>query len=120
MGGAHPGASHARRAGVCSVPAVTTDNRGRIPPSDYPRAGGLGLRKLASWFGDHPLRPAIACIAAILLLGAAGCITGPARNDRDWYPYLARGADVEQTDQSFTVTPVSAWSYAREGPTAET
>jgi hypothetical protein len=27
---------------------------------------------------------------------------------------------VEQSDASFTVTPVSAWSYAREGPTNET
>jgi hypothetical protein len=78
------------------------------------------VHKLLSWFGDHPLRPAFACIAAIFLLGAAGCITGPARADRDWYPYLARGADVEQSDASFTVTPVSAWSYAREGPTNET
>jgi Domain of unknown function (DUF4105) len=78
------------------------------------------LSKLWNWFGGHPLRPAFACIALIFLLGAAGCITGPARADRDWYPYLARTSHVEMSADRFAVTPVSAWSYEREGPTAET
>jgi hypothetical protein len=78
------------------------------------------MTKLMSWFGGHPLRPAFACIALIWLLGAASCMTGPARTDRDWYPYLARTSHVELSAERFAVTPVSAWSYAREGPTSET
>jgi hypothetical protein len=73
-----------------------------------------------TWFAAHPLRPAIASIAAILALGAASCVTGPPRTDRDWYPYLARTADVSLAEERFSVTPVSDWSYLAEGPTAET
>ncbi len=78
------------------------------------------MGSIVAWFGAHPLRPAIASIAAILALGAASCVTGPARADRDWYPYLARTAHVETQTERFSVTPVSDWSYAPEGPTAET
>lgn len=78
------------------------------------------MKRIVAWFGANPLRPALLSIAMILALGSAGCITGPARADRDWYPYLARTADVETTPQSFSVTPVSDWSYQREGPTSET
>lgn len=77
------------------------------------------MRRITAWFGAHPLRPAIASIAAILALGSAASITGPPRADRDWYPYLARGVDVTVSEQSFAVSPVSDWSYAREGPTGE-
>lgn len=77
------------------------------------------MRRLTAWFGAHPLRPAIASIAAILALGSAASVTGPPRADRDWYPYLARGVDVTVSEQSFAVSPVSDWSYAREGPISE-
>jgi len=86
----------------------------------YEPAGTETLMRLMAWFGANPLRPAIASIAAILLLGAGGSITQPPRADRDWYPYLARTAHVELSGERFAVTPVSAWSYAREGPTDET
>jgi len=72
-----------------------------------------------TWFAAHPLRPAAAALAAILVLGAAGCVTGPARADRDWYPYLSRTAHAELNGERFAVTPVSAWSYGRQGPTQE-
>lgn len=72
-----------------------------------------------TWFGAHPLRPAFASLAAILLLGATACVTGPPRAVRDWYPYLSRTAQVELSEERFAVTPVSAWSYLREGPTDE-
>ena len=75
---------------------------------------------LLSWFGANPLRPAVASIIAILLLGAGASITQPPRTDRDWYPYLARAVDVDLGSNRFAVTPVSAWSYAREGPIDET
>lgn len=78
------------------------------------------MSKLWSWFGANPLRPAVASIVAILVLGAGASITQPPRSDRDWYPYLSRTVDVELGADRFTVTPVSAWSYAREGPTDET
>ncbi len=76
--------------------------------------------KVFSWFTAHPLRPAIAAIAAILLLGSSAAISEPPRTDRDWYPYLERAVDVELSPDRFSVTPVSTWSYAREGPTGET
>ncbi len=78
------------------------------------------MGRLMAWFGAHPLRPALAALAGILVLGAASCITGPARADRDWYPYLARAPHVELDAERFAVTPLSDWSYAPEGPTAET
>lgn len=77
------------------------------------------MARLVSWFGAHPLRPAFASVAAILVLGAASCVTGPARADRDWYPYLSRTTHVELSSERFSVAPVSSWSYAREGPTDE-
>jgi hypothetical protein len=78
------------------------------------------MTSLIAWFGANPLRPAVASIAAILLLGAGASITQPARIDRDWYPYLSRAVDVELGADRFSVTPVSSWSYAQEGPTDET
>lgn len=78
------------------------------------------MKSLLNWFGANPLRPAVASIVAILLLGAGASITQPPRADRDWYPYLSRAVDVELSASRFAVTPVSAWSYAREGPTDET
>jgi hypothetical protein len=72
------------------------------------------------WFGAHPLRPALASIAAILLLGAAAKLSGPAQAARNWHPYLGRDVSVEMTAASFSVTPVSDWGYAPEGPTAQT
>jgi hypothetical protein len=78
------------------------------------------MKRIFNWFGQHPLRPAFACIALIFALGAAGCVTGPPRQDRDWYPYLARAPEVTVTEDRFDVAPVSDWSYASEGPTSET
>lgn len=97
--------------------------RGPVPPppaSGYLQVGEFGLSKFWSWFGAHPLRPAAASIVAILFLGAGASITQPPRADRDWYPYLSRTAQVELSGERFAVAPVSAWSYAREGPTDET
>jgi len=74
------------------------------------------LKTIWAWFGAHPLRPAIASIAAILCLGALGAIAASARNDRDWYPYLARTADVTISTEEFSVTPVSDWSYGEAEP----
>jgi hypothetical protein len=73
-----------------------------------------------SWFGAHPLRPAFAALAAILALGSCATLTGPARADRNWYPYLAHTTHVELSEDRFAVAPVSDWSYAREGETATT
>jgi hypothetical protein len=78
------------------------------------------MKRILAWFGAHPLRPAILSIAAILALGAFASVTGPARADRNWYPYLARTTDVELGADRFAVTPVSDWSYARSGETAQT
>jgi hypothetical protein len=78
------------------------------------------VNKLWSWFGANPLRPAVASIVAILALGTGAPITQPPRADRDWYPYLSRPVDVELSGERFSVTPVSAWSYAPQGPREET
>lgn len=55
-------------------------------------------------------------MAAIALLGAAAPFCEPARADRDWYPYLARTADVTREADGFTVTPLSDWAYNASGP----
>jgi hypothetical protein len=78
------------------------------------------MKRIFSWFNANPLRPAIASIAAILVLGSAAAITQPPRSDRDWYPYLAPTMDVTLTDENFAVTPVSDWSYVGPDVTAET
>lgn len=78
------------------------------------------MKRLLRWFGEHPLRPAFACFALIALCGAASCVTGPARTDRDWYPYLARTPHVELSAERFDVAPVSDWSYTPQGPVSET
>lgn len=77
------------------------------------------MKPIAAWFGAHPLRPALASIAMILALGSASAVTGPPRADREWYPYLARGVDVTVSEQSFALSPISDWSYAREAATEE-
>ncbi len=78
------------------------------------------MKHIAAWFGAHPLRPALAALAAILMLGAAAKYSGPPRADRDWYPYLARTADVTSDGDRFSVSPVSDWTYTPDGPVAET
>ncbi len=70
------------------------------------------MKRITSWFGANPLRPAIAAIIAILVLGSVAKISGPPQANRDWYPYLARNVDITMTDDSFAVSPISDWSYA--------
>jgi Domain of unknown function (DUF4105) len=65
--------------------------------------------------GD-PLRIVALCLA---LAALPACVTTQARADRDWMPYLARTAHVELSAERFSVAPVSDWSYAPAGPTAE-
>jgi hypothetical protein len=78
------------------------------------------LRRIGEWFGANPLRPAIASIVAILVLGAAANMLSPPQMTRDWYPYLSHTPEVEMTATGFTVSPVSDWSYdwGRETDTA--
>lgn len=78
------------------------------------------MKRLMSWFLANPLRPAVASIIAILLLGSAATITQPPRMDRDWYPYLSHATDVTLSETGFTVAPVSDWSYAGAEVAAET
>jgi hypothetical protein len=66
---------------------------------------------ILSWFSANPLRPAIASMAAITLIGAAKPLMDTPRNDRDWYPYLAHTPDLTVTADSFSVTPVNDWRY---------
>lgn len=77
------------------------------------------MKRILTWLGAHPLRPAIASIVAILVLGAAAKISGPPLLHRDWYPYLGRTAQVDMVGQGFAVSPVSDWSYSHEGVTNE-
>lgn len=77
------------------------------------------MKALTAWFGANPLRPALAAIAGILLLGGAASITQPPRNDRDWYGYLSHTTDVELSGDYFSVTPVSTWSYSPDGGAVE-
>lgn len=77
------------------------------------------LKRILAWFGANPLRPAIAAMIGILVLGAGAKITGPAQLHRDWYPYLGRTAYVDVQGDTFTVAPITDWSYAPEGVTEE-
>lgn len=69
------------------------------------------MKALFAWFGAHPLRPALVSIVAILVLGSAAAISGPARADRNWYPYLGRDVSIELNQGAFSVSPVSDWRY---------
>lgn len=77
------------------------------------------MKRIAAWFGAHPLRPAIASMIAILLIGATAEVTDPPRLERDWYPYLGRTSQVDVVGQGFAVSPLSDWSYSAEGVTQE-
>lgn len=59
-------------------------------------------------FLKHPPVGVLVAVAFLLLVGALG---KPARNDRDWYPYLGRTTHVAMTDSGFAVTPVTDWRY---------
>jgi hypothetical protein len=78
------------------------------------------MQRIIAWFGAHPLRPAFFSIGLILVLGALAASASSARADRDWYPYLARTPDVTLEADRFAVAPVSDWSYAAAGETAQT
>lgn len=69
------------------------------------------MKALFAWFGAHPLRPALVSIVAILVLGSAAAISGPARADRNWYRYLGRDVSIELNQGAFSVSPVSDWRY---------
>lgn len=77
------------------------------------------MKRILSWFGAHPLRPALFSIGAILALGSAAKFSGPPQLERDWYHYLARTSQVDMVGQGFAVSPISDWSYAAEGVTNE-
>lgn len=69
------------------------------------------MKSIITWFGANPLRPAIAAIFAILVLGSAANMLSPPQMNRNWYPYLSHTPQVEITETGFTVSPVSDWSY---------
>jgi hypothetical protein len=78
------------------------------------------VKRILNWFGANPLRPAIASIFAILVLGSLATMLSPPLMERNWYPYLSHTPQVEITSESFTVSPVSDWSYAFERETDTT
>ena len=75
---------------------------------------------MLKWVSAHPLRGYGLCVALICLIGSMAWAGETPHTERDWYPYLSRTAQVENGATRFSVTPVSDWSYAPEGPTAET
>lgn len=78
------------------------------------------MRRILNWFGANPLRPAIASIFAILILGSAANMLSPPQMVRNWYPYLSHTPQVEITETGFTVSPVSDWSYEYDRETDTT
>lgn len=55
--------------------------------------------------------PPIGVLIAVALLLAVAAINKPARNDRDWYPYLKNTTDVTLNADGFAVKPVTDWRY---------
>jgi hypothetical protein len=78
------------------------------------------VKRILNWFGANPLRPAVAAIFAILILGSDANMLSPPQMVRNWYPYLSHTPQVEITETSFTVSPVSDWSYEYERETDTT
>lgn len=74
------------------------------------------MKRLLHWL-QHPLHAAWLAIAVIMLAGAFGPLTDAPRQDRVWFPYLARTPDVTIDGDRFSVTPVSDWSYDSERET---
>lgn len=66
--------------------------------------------RLIHWL-QHPLHAAWLAVAAIMIMGAVGPLSDAPRQDRVWFPYLARVPDVTIAGDHFSVTPVSDWSY---------
>ncbi len=56
----------------------------------------------------HPPAGVLLAVALMLFIGA---LAKPPRNDRAWYPYLARTTQVALADAAFTVKPVTDWRY---------
>jgi len=69
------------------------------------------VKRILDWFGANPMRSAIACIVAILVLGSAANMLSPPQMVRNWYPYLSHTPQVEISETGFSVSPVSDWSY---------
>ena len=78
------------------------------------------MKRILNWFGANPLRPAIASIFAILILGSAANMLSPPQMVRNWYPYLSHTPQVELSETGFTVSPVSDWSYEYDRETDTT
>ncbi|HVZ99572.1 MAG TPA: DUF4105 domain-containing protein [Caulobacterales bacterium] len=78
------------------------------------------MKRLARWFSSHPLRPALAMLLAISLLGCSHWAWSPPRADRQWYPYLARTPHVQMDAARFSVSPVTQWTYDAAGPVTQT
>lgn len=78
------------------------------------------MKRILNWFGANPLRPAIASIFTILILGSAANMLSPPQMVRNWYPYLSHTPQVEITETGFTVSPVSDWSYEYDRETDTT
>ncbi|HVY84533.1 MAG TPA: DUF4105 domain-containing protein [Caulobacterales bacterium] len=77
------------------------------------------MKRIADWFSLHPLRPALAMLLAIALLGCTHWAWETPRLDRAWYPYLARTPHVDVARDSFAVRPVTEWTYDANGPLQE-
>ncbi len=71
------------------------------------------IQPLMTWITAHPLR---AALVGALAISVVGCASTGARNDRDWYPYLARTSHVTLEADRFRVAPVSDWTYNAQGP----
>jgi hypothetical protein len=68
----------------------------------------------------RPLRTAAHALGLVAIVALALCFTAQPRHDRNWYPYLSHTAHAETSEQAFTITPISDWSYAGDTVEAET
>jgi hypothetical protein len=77
-------------------------------------------RSAAAWVRAHPWRAALYAALVFIVLSLMSCAAQTPRNDRAWYPYLARTTQVELAPERFAVRPVLDWTYDSSGPVGET
>ena len=77
------------------------------------------VQKLAAAAFLKPARTLGVFLLLFIALGFASCAAQTPRNDRNWYPYLARDTHLTRNGAQVHIAPVTDWRYDAAGPTSE-